>query len=142
MSAKDVANYFLSKEDADDSDISNLKLQKLVYYAQAFNLAVFDEPLFEEDFKAWQHGPVCPSLYQEYKNNGRNPIPPADKFDASVFSPEQKELLDEVYEEFGQYGASKLRNMTHAERPWLEQEATAGTIDKESMREFYKTMLK
>ena len=52
----------------------NLKLQKLVYYAQAWHLALRDVPLFEEDFEAWVHGPVIPALYQEYKKFGWRPI--------------------------------------------------------------------
>lgn len=61
-----IVNYFLSDtNDRDDSDISNLKLQKLIYYAQAFHLAIYELPFFDEDFEALTHGPVCPEIYHK-----------------------------------------------------------------------------
>ncbi len=64
----DVAEYFLSLADEEAGDfLSNLKLQKLVYYAQGFHLALFNRPLFMAAIHAWQHGPVVPELYHAYK---------------------------------------------------------------------------
>ena len=64
----DAADYFLSKIDEDAGDvITNLKLQKLVYYAQGFSLALCGRPLFAERIEAWQHGPVCPLFSQSTK---------------------------------------------------------------------------
>jgi uncharacterized phage-associated protein len=143
MKVQDVAEYFLLKADnREDSDISNLKLQKLVYYAQAFHLAIFNKPLFDENFEAWTHGPVCPELYQQYKNFKSSPIQFDSEIDLSLFSPEQLELLDDVNGTFGQFSAWKLRDMTHEETPWKEKEMMAGVIEKSSMMEFYKTRLK
>jgi uncharacterized phage-associated protein len=63
--AKQVAEFFLAKTDEDEGDlISNLKLQKLCYYAQGLALAVRDQPLFPEPIEAWLHGPVVPTLYR------------------------------------------------------------------------------
>lgn len=62
----DIAKHFIRFANEEGSFISNLKLQKLVYYAQAWHLAIHGTPLFEEDFEAWVHGPVIPSLYQKY----------------------------------------------------------------------------
>ena len=70
----DIADYFVRLANETGDYISNLKLQKLVYYAQAWYLAISDEALFEEDFEAWVHGPVIPELYQEYKSFGWRPI--------------------------------------------------------------------
>lgn len=145
MNVQNVADYFLAKantESSEESDISNLKLQKLVYYAQAFHLAIFESSFFNEDFEAWTHGPVCPSLYHKYKGYGSSPIPFDSNIDLSIFTNEQLELLDEVNETFGQYSAWRLRNMTHEESPWLEKEETAGIIEKSTMMEFYKTRLR
>nr|VFJ63901.1 MAG: Uncharacterized phage-associated protein [Candidatus Kentron sp. DK] len=143
ITAKDVARYFLSMADGEEgSDISNLKLQKLLYYAQAFHLAIFEKPLFEEEMNAWAHGPVCPSVYHEYKRFGANPIPSESDWNPDLFSQEQLELLDEVNEVFGQFSAWKLRDMTHEDAPWREREASAGVIEKQRMMEFYKTRLK
>ena len=63
----DVANFFINLANETGSYISNLKLQKLVYYAQAWYLALYNDSLFPEDFQAWIHGPVIPVLYAKYK---------------------------------------------------------------------------
>jgi uncharacterized phage-associated protein len=141
--ALDVANYFLSRaNEGEESDVSNLKLQKLIYYAQAFHLAIFDKPFFDEDFEAWTHGPVCPVIYRQYKQFGSSPIKVDSEINLDQFSQDQLDLLEEIYDVFGQFSAWKLRNMTHEETPWKEKEGFAGIIDKSSMMEFYKTRLK
>lgn len=140
--ARKVAKFFLSKVDEDAGDgISNLKLQKLVYYAQAFHLAMYDEPLFAEQIEAWEHGPVVPELYRQYKEHGSGNIPDPDDFDPAEYDARSTDLLNEVYDVFGQYSAWKLRNMTHQERPWVEafeDGARSRIIPEATMREFYK----
>ncbi len=141
INVQDAAKYFLLRANEDeDTSISNLKLQKLIYYAQAFHLAIFEEPLFDEEFEAWTHGPVCPEVYHLYKEFGSDPI----KFEVNlkIFSQEQLDILDEVNEILGQFSAWKLRNISHEDEPWKEREATAGVIEKTRMIEFYKTRLK
>lgn len=144
ITVHDVVKYFLAKAGEDeDSPISNLKLQKLIYYAQAFHLAIFDRPFFSADFEAWTHGPVCPEVYHLYKAFGAGPITvPDTEFDPQKFSQDQLDLLDEINELFGQFSAWKLRNMTHEDDPWKDKESTAGIIDKSAMQEFYKKRLK
>ena len=81
----DVADYFLAQCDEDSGDIiSNLKLQKLVYYAQGFSLAFFGEALFSEPIEAWMHGPVVPALYRKYSHYGNGALP-ASVFDDSKY---------------------------------------------------------
>ncbi|MGS0941071.1 Panacea domain-containing protein [Pseudomonas luteola] len=117
----DVAKYFLTKSNEEIGDvISNLKLQKLVYYAQGFSLALLREPLFDEPIEAWQHGPVVPQLYRAYRDHGASGIPCPQDFDQSSLTPEQTRLLDEIYDVYGQYSAWKLRQLTHAESPWQD----------------------
>lgn len=143
VTAFDVAAYFLEQAEKDgDTDISNLKLQKLVFYAQAFHLALFGKPFFEEDFEAWTHGPVCPALYHQYKKFGSGVIHAADSANKVIFSSEQLPLLEEINQLFGQFSAWKLRNMTHEEAPWKDMEATGAVIDKNAMMTFYKSRLK
>lgn len=141
MNVHDVAKYFLSKVDEDLGDgISNLKLQKLVYYAQGFYLAIHDEPLFANRIEAWEHGPVVPDLYHAYKAYGGGNIPVPADFDAEALDGGVTELLDEVYSVFGQYSAWKLRNMTHEERPWKEAFREPGrerVISQASLREYF-----
>lgn len=143
ITVQDVAKYFLFKaNESEDSRISNLKLQKLIYYAQAFHLAIFEQPFFNEELEAWTHGPVCPDVYHQYKNFGSDPIILEEEINLEIFSPDQLDLLEEVNNIFGQFSAWKLRNMTHEDEPWKEKESIAGVIEKSSMMEFYKTRLK
>ena len=142
LSCYDVARYFLSLADEDAGDlISNLKLQKLVHYAQGFYLALYDKPLFEEQIEAWTHGPVIPALYHAYKDFGSNPIPHPTDIDFQIYDEQTRELLDEVYQVYGQFSAWKLRNMTHEEPLWKNAIAHDGVITQNSMREFFKTQL-
>lgn len=144
MTAKDVAEYFLSLSDPECEDfISNLKLQKLVYYAQGFNLAIHDKLLFAEPIEAWTHGPVIKSLYHQYKDKGASAIEPPVNIDLKKYPEEVKDLLDEIWIVYGQYSASKLRNLTHAEPPWMDayEQGPSSTITQDSMRKFFKTLL-
>ena len=127
--AIDVARWFLrfnesERRMSDDVEgISNLKLQKLLYYAQGCYLALYGIPLFEDEIIAWQHGPVVIDVYHEYKEFHANVI---SKFDApSVgFDANALDVMEWVYREFGQYTAWALRDKTHREAPWRETEIT------------------
>ena len=141
LTAKQVADYILSLSDPDEGDIiSHLKLQKLLYYAQGFHLAVFDEPIFSETICAWDHGPVIETLYHEYKSYGAGAIPVPDHIDFDAFSEDQKELLNEVYTVYGQYSAWRLRALTHEEPPWALTPRGFG-ISHESMEDYFKAQL-
>jgi len=125
MKVHDVANYFIhrSQQEGEDGLITNLKLQKLCYYAQGFYLAInHGTPLFEENIEAWKHGPVVRNLYAALAENGSNPvrtlIEPADGM--NKMPTEIKSFLDDIYNELGQFSAWALREMTHKEDPWLK----------------------
>ena len=140
MPAHDVARYFVSLVDEEAGDsISNLKVQKLLYYAQGFHLAVYGKPLFPEAIKAWMHGPVVPTVYHLYKEHGGRPIP-VDKVRIEDYSPEVRELLDEVWAVYGQFTASKLESMTHNEPPWMSTPQSEA-IPHGIMAEFFKTLV-
>jgi len=139
----DIADYFLSfvDEEAGDS-ISNLKIQKLVYYAQGFHLALYDKPLFLEDIEAWAHGPVIPELYRKYKSYGSAGIEKPEDIDFSKYSDEVKELLNEIWNVYGQYSAWRLRELAHEEPPWqCAYEAGASIISHKKLAEYFKTQL-
>ncbi|AFY70517.1 hypothetical protein Pse7367_2254 [Thalassoporum mexicanum PCC 7367] len=141
ISCFDVANFFLSQADEDAGDlISNLKLQKLVYYAQGFHLAMFGQPLFSEEIQAWVHGPVIPELYQKFKIYDSKPLPSPEDFNLEVFKPEVLELLEDVQKIYGQFSAWKLKNMTYEELPWSSTE-TGQIISYQKMKEYFKTLL-
>jgi uncharacterized phage-associated protein len=124
------------------SFISNLKLQKLVYYAQAWHLALHDAPLFDQDFQAWIHDPVIPSLYQDYKSFGWQPIL---KEATPNLPPTVSQFLEEVAGEYFACDAYELEQMTHIEEPWrrargnlLPDQPCNGVIKKEWMKEYYR----
>jgi uncharacterized phage-associated protein len=99
-------------------EMTAMKLQKLMYYAQAWNLVWEEEPLFETDFQAWANGPVIPELYAVHR--GRF------KVDASLFEAGNSNALSErqqanVRKVLGFYGtktAQWLSNVSHQENPW------------------------
>ena len=146
FSCFDIANYFIALANETGSFVSNLKLQKLVYYAQAWHLALHDAPLFPEDFEAWVHGPVIPELYQKYKPFGWQPIAE----DAKVNLPEKtQEFLHEVAEEFFTCDAYALEQMTHIEAPWNLARSSLRAdmpcneiINKDWMKEYYRSRAK
>ena len=140
--ASQVAKWFLAhnRVTADEEGgeyISNLKLQKLLYYAQGCFLAVTDHTLFPDPIVAWQHGPVVERVYREYRKNGAEGIPFDEDFDFTAFTDEENELLSEVYNVFGQYSAWKLRNMTHEEAPWQETPQNC-VITPARIKEYFK----
>jgi uncharacterized phage-associated protein len=145
LSCVDIAKYFLAQVEEELGDsISNLKLQKLVYYAQGFHLAIFEgTPLFDERIEAWTHGPVIPDLYDQYKDYGSGPIPLPSDIDLSIYQTEIRELLDEVYSVYGQFSAWKLRDLTHDEKPWLDayRIAPSAEISLKSMQDFFETQV-
>ncbi len=143
LSAREVADYFLASVDEEAGDsLSNLKLQKLVYYAQGFYLANYGKPLFPEQLEAWEHGPVVPELYRAFKQHGAEPIPLPDSLDFEKYPAEVRELLDEVYSVYGQFSASKLRRMTHAEAPWKEAyNSGSRVISQESLSKYFSSLL-
>lgn len=119
--AKQIANYFLAKTNEEEGDlISNLKLQKLCYYAQGVGLAVRGAPMFYERLEAWLHGPVVPELYREYRAYGSSAIPTISDLDVSAYAHADRAILDDVFDFYGQYSAWRLRQMTHQEAPWKD----------------------
>jgi len=143
VKVQDIADYFIWLANYTGSFISNLKLQKLVYYAQAWYLAIHDKPLFDEDFEAWIHGPVIPELYNEYCEFKWKPI--LKEVDEPKFSEEIKQFLDEVTDVYFRIDAYELEQMARSEAPWIEARGDLPTdascneiISKESMREYFK----
>lgn len=111
----DVAKYITKQT----GEVSAMKLQKLMYYSQAWHLVWEEEPLFEEDFQAWANGPVIPSLYQRHRG--------MFKVDSSLFSDahsknlqkNERANIDKVLGFYGDKTAQWLSNLTHQESPWL-----------------------
>jgi uncharacterized phage-associated protein len=142
-SALDVAAWFLNDVDRKAGDsITNLKLQKLVYYAQAWAVALLGRPLFSEPVEAWAHGPVVDAVYQEYKAHGFDSLPRSRR--KHQFAPEERVVLEDVQGVYGEHSATFLEALTHGERPWQmawgNRPATGRSrreIPLAEMREFY-----
>jgi len=142
LNAKHIAEYFLTYVDEDAGEgITNLKLQKLVYYAQGVYLAIYKKPLFNASIEAWIHGPIVASLYHIYEKYGNNPIPTPKQIDFSIYSQNVKEILDEVYNVFGQFSAWKLQHMVYEELPWKET-IYGNVISLEVLHKYFKTIIK
>lgn len=139
----DVAKYIiqigLDSSEEGEYDLTPMKLQKLIYFCQGFHLAFFDSPLFDEDIQAWSHGPVCPSLYHRFRKFESNPVILIDADNANL-ADREKHLIDDVYRLYGQYTASKLRNMTHNEGPWKESQPNA-VISKKSLKRYFDSVI-
>ena len=122
---KDVARLFIDiaekqAENEQGDGMSNLKLQKLLYFAQGWYMARYGKPLFDETMEAWRLGPVVPSVYAEYVQFGRNPIhdvPPSD----DAFTEEEFSLLMDVVREYWRFSTSALIDMAHETgTPWAK----------------------
>jgi len=115
-----VAKFFILRayEDGREEQMTNMKVQKLLYYAQSLHLALFDEPLFEDEIQAWRYGPVCPPAYHFYSQFEAEQLPMPDKYSFSQIPDDRKDLLEEVWDYFGQHHAYYLSGMTHVEFPW------------------------
>ncbi len=119
--ALDIANYFLFKAQQEEQELlSNLKLQKLIYYAQGLYLAMNDEPLFADSIEAWKYGPVVPNLYHEFKKYGTGGIPAPEGFDPSFIDNETLEYLDAIFDFFNQYSAIRLMEFAHEDQCWQD----------------------
>ena len=136
-SVESIAKFFITvANEKDGMPLGNTKLQKLLYYAQGFHLAITDEPLFKNDFKAWDYGPVIPEVYKQFNKQGPRGFDTAlDVEESSV-----ERFLLNVWDSFGHYSASTLSQRTHDEAPW-QNAARYGTITQDSMKSFFKEVL-
>lgn len=145
VTVSEVAVYFRGLCNDEYGDVmTNLKLQKLLYYAQGFHLAIFNKPLFDNRIAAWTHGPVVVDAYHDYKRHEAREIPYPDQSEIShaidSLDEDQRGLLDEVYDTYGQFSAWKLRNMTHDEPPWKNTPLNS-TISLDCMKEYFETLV-
>ncbi|MDR2367679.1 MAG: DUF4065 domain-containing protein [Deltaproteobacteria bacterium] len=140
----DVADYFIVETDREceggmnDDVMTHFKVQRLVYFAQGYSLATNGEPLFEEPIEAWEHGPVCPALYDKYKSYGRTPVDSPRQIDEikSHFSDLQIQVLEKIHEELGCFSSGMLRDISEEDTSWIDARARGGdTMTHEEMKE-------
>jgi uncharacterized phage-associated protein len=149
VSVNQVADFFLAQVDSDSGDvITHLKLQKLLYYAQGWHLAIRNQPLFSAKIEAWAHGPVCPLIWERFKRFSFEPIPKSEiKMDSDSLNASVRKLLMDVWRVYGQFTAPKLEEMTHQEKPWSDArgnlspyERSSAEISKDSMKQFFRKL--
>ena len=129
LDAKGLANLFLDWADQESLPLSNLKLQKLLFFSHADYVVSSGSPLIKEVFQAWDHGPVLPTVYREFKGCGAEPITiRATKFDPlTARSSQARVSLDDAitrslrsaYNFYKRIGAFTLSGLSHSDGgPW------------------------
>lgn len=116
-SVEKVSDFFIMFARDKGDSISNLKLQKLLYYSQGWYLGIHNERLFDGEFQAWVHGPVEVSQYHRFKKNEWREI--SDNIEKPEFTKDIESYLQTIYEVYGKYYPYELERMTHSEKPWI-----------------------
>ena len=143
--ALDIAKKLICLAQNDEPNggelLTNLKLQKLLYYQQGFHLAFFGTPLFDESVESWMYGPVVPCVYDEYSKYGSASLPVTTE--AITLTEDEERLFNEVFDAYREFSAIGLMNKTHSERPWLEAVPhDRGTvISQDSMKAYFMTQI-
>jgi len=147
-SAKVIADFFIWKSSKENKIITNKKLQKLLYYAQAWYLAIEDKPLFNDKIEAWIHGPTVRDVYFTYRDFGFGAIKKDVSDDIEKELKEQKPILDSVWGVYGKFDGDYLEELTHNELPWQEAReglelnmASENEISVDTMKKFYREKL-
>jgi uncharacterized phage-associated protein len=119
-SAATIANYFIDRADSDGKTIDQMKIQKLVYYAHGWYLAMTSEPLIDEQVEAWRFGPVVPSLYRALKHCGNQPVKQAiQPAEPNVLPFDVQSFLDRIWNLYSHLTGIQLSNLTHQNgSPW------------------------
>jgi uncharacterized phage-associated protein len=144
-----VADYLIDKANKENKPITNKKLQKLLYYVQAWSIAIRNKKIFDDKIEAWIHGPAIRKVYLEFKEFGASPISKkVNQKTINNMDQEVKKFIDKVWNIYSKYDAPYLEHLTHSESPWqdarkgLEADISSNNeISFDSMRSFYKTKL-
>jgi len=150
----DVSDYIIFRLNSDgESDLNTLKLQKLLYYVQAWHLAFYRTPMFEGTFQAWVHGPVNRTIYDLYKDQKfmfsaitKNDIISSD-FEKNL-TKKEKLHINSVLDVYAKYTPTQLEYLTHREDPWIEArngvpqyQRSENVINEMTMKKYYKARL-
>jgi uncharacterized phage-associated protein len=137
-----VAEYLIRFFEERMDNLTHLKLQKLLYYAQGIGFGRFNCRLMSCNFTAWEHGPVIEEVYKKYKNHASNPLSRDDNVKMAEIVKDEVVLsiLKETISFYGIYSAWALRNKTHSEAPWLETEQSK-TIEEGKIIKFFQDSL-
>ena len=143
--SRNLADFLILESRERGDLVTPLKLQKLMFYSDAWFMALYDEELTTEKFQAWVHGPVALSQYHRFKDNRWRPI--MDEIEMPDFDKRAANHLDEILDVFGPETGPALEMMTHSERPWIKARAgiPAGEpcntyISKKITKKFYASL--
>ncbi len=140
-SAIDIADFIVRKCDDLGFGISNLKLQKILYFVQAEFLVSLKKACFEEEIEAWDFGPVVPEVYRKYRVYGGANIPVCFKHNTNeLIEKEDGELIEEIIQECNKYSAVDLVGITHSQKPWKDayKKGENRIITKESIKSYFE----
>ena len=103
-------------------EITNLLLQKLLYYIKGLSTAIEGAVIIPDPCEAWRYGPVFPTVYEKYKRfaKGEISINLSEEYTSGLLSDKEKHITDYVLDTFGIYNAWFLKDLTHGEEPWKE----------------------
>ena len=138
-----IANFFISlgmSESESEDYMTNLRLNKLMYFAQAWSLVLYKKPLFAEQIEAWPFGPVVPSVYHKYKGYGKSQITTLDPhFRLDLLDDEEQQLLFAIMAFYGEYSTRGLVDLSHeAGSPWAQAcSVNTAVIRQEDIRSFF-----
>ena len=116
----DITEYIIKYCNEKNRTISNLKLQKLLYFVQAEFLVNKGKPCFSDPIEAWDFGPVVPTVYHKYLVYGSASIPYVEDNNLIIFSKNDKQLMNSVLDEASNYSAAYLTKLTLNQLPWTE----------------------
>jgi uncharacterized phage-associated protein len=166
MTAKTLVRYVIAFLNRKGDQVSNKKIQKLLYYIEAWHLVHFSSPLIDEEFEAWVYGPVIPSVYRDLKKYGYDNLSLASKTTGKSMDDEELEteinnfpkesglntdqvsLINDVLLKYGNLSSQQLEFLTHSEDPWKVARGdippnvnSSSIIDKNQMVAFYSKMI-
>lgn len=128
-------------------ELSSMKLQKLMYYSQAWHMVWEEEPLFADDFQAWANGPVLPALYARHRGMFKVDASLFQDADSCNLTDEQRGNIDKVLGFYGDKTAQWLSDLTHQENPWLDTRgelpagvASDAVIPQSAIHEYYSSL--
>lgn len=144
-----IAKYIIWLYQQAGEKITNLSLQKMCYYAQAWYLGNFHKQLFDEDFQAWIYGPVCQQLYKTYKAFGKEGIDISiNQNEIGKLSDDDKQYLNELVSAYSKFSAIELMLMSHAEQPWKDardgcaaDQQCSTVISKKEIEKYYSSLI-
>lgn len=138
--AIDVANHIIAYCNEMNYRISNLKLQKILYFVQADFLAQTNRACFVDEIEAWEYGPVVPRVYQKFKFYGGSDIILIGGVRHDVINWADERRINDMVDECIDYTAGELVDITHRQRPWREAYAKRrnSIISKESIKRYFE----